>query len=146
MADDDTTKKPEVIHVEKFDKGRSTPDEMHRKLSYGGKRCAGCGSNKPAIRIRVLMTAADLMKENAELAGVIMAMNRENPGRLPTIETKYGGMVLVSDCVFCDICKTGAERAAAHPPRYAKDKVIVEIDRMGLSATHRPVVQSRGIG
>lgn len=137
MSDD--AKKPEVIHVKKFDGGNRTPDEVHRQLAFGKKRCVGCGSDKPAVRFRTLCPADELMKRNPDVAATIMALNREGP-QLPTIDTKYGPMVLVADVVACDNCKGEAERAAAKGPSW----LIVEIDRMGLASTHKTVVQSAG--
>ena len=139
-----TTKKPEIIHIKKFDGGRSTPDEVHRKLSYGNRKCTGCQSTKPAVRIRVLMTAADLTKLNPDMAAHIMAANPPS-FTLPTVATTYGPACVISDNVFCDICKTQAEKDAAHPPRGFENKILVEIDRMGLANSHRPVVQSKGV-
>lgn len=141
MSDDSTPKKPAVVHVKTFDGGRRTPDEMHRQLAFGPyKKCTGCGSAKPAIRLKTLCPADELMKRNPNLAATIMAMNKEGP-YLPTIATTYGPMVLVADVVACDHCKVEAEKAAAKGPSW----LIVEIDRMGLANTHKPVVQSAGV-
>jgi hypothetical protein len=52
------------------------------------------------------------------------------------VKTKYGDMVLISDVGACDNCKTAAEVEAAKGPSWA----IVEIDRMGLSKTHKTQV------
>ena len=136
----DAPKKPEVVHIKKFDGGRSTPDEVHRKLAFGPKKCVGCGSDKPAVRLKTLCPADELLKRQPNLAATIMAMNKEGP-YLPTIPTTYGPMVLIADIVACDYCKGEAERAAAKGPSW----LIVEIDRMGLSSMHKTVVQSAGV-
>lgn len=131
-------KKPPVVHIKKFDKGRSTPDEMHRRyaLGIGKKVCKTCGNPKLAIRIRVLVQLAELVKRNPDFVAGIMASN-PNGVEVPTIRTKYGPMVRVTDEAFCDNCKVGAERAAAKGPSWA----IVEIDRQGLGKSFKTVVQ-----
>lgn len=134
MSDEETKKKPEVVHIKKFDGGRSTPDEMHRKFAFGPRRCHSCGG-PPAIRIKVLMEAKEMLARSPDVAATIIALNKEGPF-LPTVATKYGPMVLVSDICACDLCKTEAEKAAAKGPSWC----IVEIDRMGLASTHKPVV------
>lgn len=128
-------KKSPVVHIKKFDGGRRTPDEMHRQYTYRGKRCRTCNSDKPAIRIRVLVELQELTKRNPEFVAMIMTSN-PNGVAVPTIKTKYGAMVKVTDEVFCDNCKVGAERAAAKGPSWA----LVEIDR-GLKDNFKPVVQ-----
>lgn len=137
MSDD--AKKPQVVHIKKFDGGRSTPDEMHRKYALGGgkKRCATCGNPKVAIRIRVLVELAELTKRNPDFVAGIMATNPDGSMTVPSVRTKYGQMVRVNDAVFCDNCKVGAEKAAAKGPSWA----IVEIDRQGLGKSFKPVVQ-----
>jgi hypothetical protein len=130
-----------AVHVHKFDKGVRTPDEVHRQLAFGPKaRCVGCGSDKPAIRIKTLCPADELMRRRPDLVATLIALNKEGP-YLPTIPTTYGPMVVVANTYACDTCKSAAERAAAHGPSW----LIVEIDRMGLASSHKLVVQSAGV-
>jgi len=129
------SKRGKVVHVKKFDGGRRTPDEVHRELAYGPKRCVIC-KGKPAIRIRVLMQLSELMARSPEYVNGIIATNPDGPF-VPTIATTYGPMVKVSDCCFCDLCKVAGEKEAAKGPSWA----IVEIDRMGLGRTFKPMIQ-----
>lgn len=129
--------KSEVLHIKKFDGGRSTPDEFHRQhgFSRASARCTVCGAPS-AIRIRVLAQLSELTKRQPELVGAIAASNPNGP-YVPTIKTTHGDMVLISDVGACDNCKVSAERTAAKHPSW----VIIEIDRMGLASTHKTQVQ-----
>lgn len=112
----------EVRHLTRFMEGRMTPEEAHR--AYGiRKSCYVCG--KPAaIRIRVLVQLEEITKRNPEFVAHVAATNPEGP-YIPTVPTRYGPMVKMSDVGACDNCKVEAERAAARGPSWA----IVEIDR-----------------
>ena len=117
-----------TIHVKKFQGGRETPDEMHRRLGIR-KICAIC--KKPAaIRIKVYVPLKELMNRNMSAVQALMLTNPLGPlAPLPTIPMKFNGtvqqMLKVSDNGFCDLCKSQAEREAAHGPSWA----FVEIDR-----------------
>jgi len=109
-------------HLTKFMQGRMTPDEAHR--AYGiRKKCNSCG-RPAAIRIKVLVALDELTKRQPEFVAHIAATNPDGP-YVPTVPTKYGPMVKISDIGACDNCKRDAERAAAKGPSW----VIVEIDR-----------------
>jgi hypothetical protein len=119
-----------VLHMKKFMGGRMTPEEVHRALGFR-KSCAIC-RGPPAIRIRVFAPLKEVMARTPEFLGEIMAANPAGPtAPLPTMPSKYGLLLKLSDQAFCDTCKVGAERAAAHPPKRwpFKDCQIVEIDR-----------------
>jgi len=119
-----------IRHVKKFMDGKMTPDEAHR--AYGiRKDCYVCGQ-PAAIRIKVLYPYDDFMRDCHELAVAIMMSNPDGE-YVPTISTTEGRMVKISDVGACDMCRVEAERAAANGPSWA----VVEIDRKGLSSSHR---------
>ena len=99
-----------------------SPEQLHRAFALR-KPCHICGG-PPAIRIRVLAPVTELMAKSPDVMLAIAANNPEHPGGIPTIPTKYGPMVMVSDLTACDRCKVEAERASAKHPSW----VIVEID------------------
>ena len=117
-----------VIHVKKFMDGRMSPQELHRALGIR-KKCEQCGA-PAAVRIRVLVELAELVKRQPEFVAQIMATNQNGP-YVPTIDTKYGKMVKISDVGACENCRKSAEIAAARGPSWC----IVEIDR-GPSPTN----------
>lgn len=127
--------KKQVLHMKKFDGGRRTPDEVHREYALGNKRCVIC-KGPPAIRIRVLVQLSELQIRSPDYVIAIAASNPDGP-YVPTIPTKYGPMVKISDVCFCDLCKVDGEKEAAKGPSWA----IVEIDRQGLGKNFNPVVQ-----
>jgi hypothetical protein len=112
-----------VIHVRKFgaSSGGLTPQEMHAKYAWPGKKCLGCGG-PPAIRIRVLSPVREMAHDVLML---IAASNPASPGTLPVIPTKFGPFLKTSDTFACAACAPAAERSAAHLPSW----VIVEIER-----------------
>jgi hypothetical protein len=117
-----TPSQQKPVHLDKFMKGQMTPSEVHKK--YGvRKSCQSCGA-PASIRIRVLVTLAELTQRQPEFVANIAASNPDGP-YVPTVPTKFGPMVLISDVGACDNCKGEAERAAAHHPSWA----IVEINR-----------------
>ncbi len=124
-----------VLHIKKFDGGRSTPDEFHRKNGMSRRKCATCSSSKLAIRIKVLVPHDELVRRNPDFVAMIITANPDGPF-VPTIDTKYGKMVRVSDVSFCDHCRVGAEREAARGPSWA----LVEIEKEGLSSQYKTVV------
>ena len=117
-------KKPgEKIHMDQFMGGAATPQEVHRELGIN-KPCAGCG--RPAgIRIKVLAEYAELVKRNPDFVALLMVASPDGT-TVPTVATKYGPMVLISDIGACELCRKTAEVAAA---RGAPSWCIVEIDR-----------------
>lgn len=117
----DAQKKPEVRHVKKFMGGRMTPDEVHRALGLR-VRCL-CGQ-PAAIRIKVLAPLQEVQDRNPQFVAMVAASNPDGPF-VPTIPSKYGNLVKLSDVGACDNCKTEAERVAAKHPSWC----IVEIDR-----------------
>lgn len=137
---DKPSEKPQILHINKFDGGNRTPDEYHREHGFSrtSRKCAVCGAPS-AIRIRVLIALDELTRRQPEYVAQIAASNPNGP-YVPTVKTKYGDMVLISDVGACDNCKTAAEVEAAKGPSWA----IVEIDRMGLAATHKTQVGVKG--
>lgn len=106
------------------------PSDLHRAIGIR-KKCVGCG-RPAAIRIRVLVEYDELVKRQPNLVAGIAASNPDGPF-VPTVPTKHGPMVKLTDVGACDLCRKTAEITAA---RDAPDWAIVEIDRRGLSSEH----------
>ena len=124
-------KKPvEKIHMDRFMGGAATPQEVHRALGIN-KACAGCG-NPAAIRIKVLAEYVELVQRNPDFIALLMVASPDG-ATVPTIATKHGPMVLISDIGACELCRKTAEVAAA---RGAPSWCIVEIDRGLRDAVH----------
>ncbi len=121
-------------HIKRFMDGRATPDEAHRAIGIR-KKCEQCGA-PAAVRIKVLVELQELTRRQPEFVAQIMVTNPNGPF-VPTVETKHGHMVKVSDIGACDLCRVDAERAAARGPSWC----IVEIDRRGLSSEFPTLVQ-----
>jgi len=113
-----------TIHRKKFADGRESPQEMHQRVAWHGKRCLGCGG-PPAIQIRVLAPIAELTRLAPGVMAAIAASNSDHPGAVPSVPTKYGAMMVTSETCYCRLCASAAERAAARGPSWT----IVEIDR-----------------
>lgn len=113
--------KPETRHIRKLAGGSMTPQEMHRAIGLR-KRCVGCGQ-PAAVRIKVLVQLSELVKRQPEFVAQIMATNPEGPV-MPTVPTKFGPMVKVSDVGACELCRKTAMVTAARAPSWA----LVEID------------------
>jgi len=124
-----------IIHVKKFAGGRETPQEMHARVAWAGRRCAAC-KGPPAIRIKVFAPVAELVQRSPQLMGVLAA---RAGGNLPVVPTTAGNMLKTSDLCFCALCAPTAERVAAKGPSWA----IVEIDR-GPDPTNRVATGYRG--
>lgn len=124
-------KKPaEKIHMDRFMDGAATPQEVHRTLGIN-KACVGCG--RPAgIRIKVLAEYGELVQRNPDFVALLMVASPDG-ATVPTVATKYGPMVLISDIGACELCRKTAEVAAA---RGAPSWCIVEIDRGPREAVH----------
>lgn len=127
--------KGKAVHVRRFMGGTMTPQEVHTQAL--NMRCEQCGA-PAAERIRVLVQLKELVARNPEYVAQIMATNPDGPS-VPTVPTKYGPMVKVSDVGACRNCAAAAEKAAARGPSWA----IVEITR-GPDPTNRVVVQVPG--
>lgn len=130
-----TDNKPaETIHIKKFQDGRETPTDMHRRLGVAMK-CIGCGQ-AAAIVIRTFVTIEDLYAKQPELAGLIMARNPDGP-YVPTTKMKFGNMVRIAQAGACTRCAPDAERAAAKAPdwclvevsRGPKEKIVVSVPK-----------------
>jgi hypothetical protein len=107
-------------HIRKFVSGEMTARETH--IAALNKPCEQCG--RPAsVRLRVLVLLDELVQRNPELVAQIMVSNPDGSCTVPTIPTKYGPMVKVSDIGACDSCRSAAEIAAAKCPSWC----LVEI-------------------
>ena len=111
-------RKPE--HIQKFLRGEMTPRETH--IAALNKACEQCGA-LAAVRLRVLVLLDELVQRSPEFVAQIMVANPDGSCTVPTIPTKYGPMVKVSDIGACDSCRSAAERAAARCPSWC----LVEI-------------------
>ena len=127
------------LHVKTFEGNHGlTPAEMIRKLDLK-KPCDLCG-DPPVMRVRVLAELAEMEKREPDM---IAKIKLTNPHGLyvPTIDTKYGKMMLLHDMRVCEGCRVGAKRQAAKYPSW----MIVEFDEAGRDANHGLVIQSAGI-
>jgi len=112
--------RPSSEHIRKFIKGEMTPREMH--IAAMNKPCEQCG-HPASVRLRVLVLLDELVQRNPEFVAQIMVSNPDGTCTVPTIPTKYGPMVKVSDIGACDSCRRSAEQAAAKCPSWC----LVEI-------------------
>lgn len=109
--------------IQDFLSGKLSAQETHRAAAFHAHPCI-CG--RPAVvRIKVLVQLAELTKRQPEMIAQICATNPDGSWTVPTVPTKYGPMVKVSDIGACENCRADAEKAAARGPSWA----IVEIDR-----------------
>jgi len=103
----------EVLHRTQFAGGRETPEEMHRRVAWGGAKCL-CGG--PAVvRIRMFGEAKYLAQNKPEF---IMDLAAKNQGRVPMVKFTYGDFVRISDVYACSNCKATALKSAAHHPSW----------------------------
>lgn len=129
--------------IQKFLAGDLTAQETHRAAAFHAHPCL-CG--RPAVvRIKVLVQLDELIKRQPEMVAQICASNSDGSWTVPTIPTKYGQMVKVSDIGACEVCRADAEKAAARGPSWA----VVEIDRgpnpnEAVSATVPDQIKPRG--
>ncbi len=126
------------VHMKKFGQATGeTPQEMHARLAWRGRRCQ-CGG-APAILIRVMAPFKELYLRSPEVIEAMAMSDPDHPGALPIIPTTYGPMIKTSEVVACVRCAPAAERAAAQGPSWA----LVEIDR-GPDPKNRVVSGYRG--
>jgi hypothetical protein len=112
------------LHMRRFGQQTGeTPQEMHARLAWRGRRCR-CGG-PPAILIRVLAPFKELYRIAPDAVRAMAHSDPARPGQLPIIRTIHGPMIKTSEIVACANCAQAAERAAAHGPSW----VICEIDR-----------------
>jgi len=122
--------------LEMFKRGDATPQEVHRKLAFGGKGCDVC-SAPAAIRVRMFLPLADVLAKSPEWA---MKEAAKNEGKLPLVDFKHGKHVRVSQAYACERCRATLEREAAKAPSYC----VVEIDE-GPEPTAPVSVPSAGM-
>lgn len=125
MTRHDSKRKGPVVHIRKFDDGRRTPQEYHAQFAFKpGTKCVTCGG-PPMARIRVFASVDELKARAPQFLLAIASASPFGAGQLPTVPTKYGPMVKVSETVFCKSCTPQAERHAARGPSW----MLVEINR-----------------
>jgi len=96
-----------------------TAEQLHYELA--SKPCTVC--RKPGkIRIRTLAQLAEVIKQAPEI--VAAAAAGCEGGMVPTIPTKYGPMVCLTEVWACERCQKDAEKASAKHPSW----VIVEVN------------------
>jgi hypothetical protein len=98
------------IHLTKFANGRETPQEMHRRLAWGGKRCDAC-KGPPVVRCITYAPFVDLSQRSPELLASLAA---KNDGRIPMVEFTHGKYVKVGQAFACAACHKNLQRTAAH--------------------------------
>jgi hypothetical protein len=133
----DETKKPEVLHVRKFDHangGKRTPAEVHRQLGLGGRSCSFCG-DPAAIRGMLYADAEEYARRDP--TGYFALM--QQCGGDPAFDSKWGKIVRVQDMYGCDRCKTSVKQYLAKKP----DWMFADFDEMGLDSSHPTQVQVR---
>jgi hypothetical protein len=109
-------------HIRKFVRGEMTARETH--IAALNKPCEQCG--RPAsVRLRVLVLLDEMVQRNPEFVAQIMVSNPDGACLVPTIPTKYGPMVKVSDIGACDSCRHAAESAAAKCPSWCLVEISV---------------------
>lgn len=123
-----------IIHVRKFDGGRRTPAEVHRKVALAHK-CSTCGE-PAALKVHFLAPLDEFKRR--EPAALALAVRQH--GGDPSFETAYGRMVRIETLYACDLCKASAKRYAARKP----DWILCEFDEMGLSSSHPTQVAVSG--
>lgn len=105
---------------------RANLDRTYWSVLFKGKRCTGCRSAKPVLRIQTFTAIADLksdvVREAVTLlvkAGTYAAVPMSTSGKpKPGIRT--------GEVYACAACALEAERTAARAPSY----VVVTFDRM----------------
>ena len=131
---EDPGKKNGNLDLKLITGGNMTPSELHRAIGIR-KSCMYCGQ-PAAVRIRVLVALDELTRRQPEYVAQIMATNPDGSWTVPTLPTKYGPMVKVSDVGACSHCRREAEIAAARGPSWA----IVEISA-GPDPTNKVAAQ-----
>ena len=107
--------------VKKFMDGMMSPQEVHRALAWGGRKCDACGG-PAAERIRVFAEYKEVLQRSPEF---VMKLAAEHNGEVPVVDFKSGKFIRVSKAFACANCKGEAERQAAKAPSWC----CVEIDR-----------------
>lgn len=111
------------IHgVKKFMDGEHTPQEIHRALAWGGRKCDACKVGVAAIRVRVFAEYKECLQRSPEF---MLKLAAEHAGEVPVVDFKQGKYVRVSEAFACEHCRSELERQAAKAPSWC----CVEIDR-----------------
>ena len=109
-------------HIKKFMGGRATPREVHAATSVR-RQCLKCPA-RAIMRIRVLADLDELTRRQPVFTALVAA---DAPGgRVPTVDTTYGKMVMLHDVGACAMCRKAVEVQVAHG---AEDWMLVEVDR-----------------
>lgn len=114
-----------IIHRKKFADGRKTPQQVHREMTYAGKRCTSC-KGPPAIRICVFYPVEEIDPAVIRMLR-LTARAKDEPSPFIRFNEHYGNklFLMVSDVYACETCRKAAEVTAAHGPSYA----VVHVDR-----------------
>lgn len=108
--------------VQKFMDGEYTPQEVHRAIAWGGRKCDACKVGVAAIRVRVFAEYKETLQRSPEF---VMNLAAQNNGALPVVDFKQGKYIRVSEAFACEGCKADLEKEAAKAPSWC----CVEIDR-----------------
>lgn len=113
----------ENIHRRRFMGGAETPQEVHRKVVYAGKKCP-CGL-PPASRAITFAPVSELRARDPER---IIWLAQQNGGQVPVVEMNTGTSVQkfirLGEVFACDICKPALAKAMAQLPSW----VLVDWD------------------
>jgi len=108
--------------VRKFMDGQTTPQEVHRALAWGGRKCDACRVSPAAIRVRVFAEYKEVLQRSPEF---VLKLAADHNGEVPVVDFKQGKYIRVSEAFACAGCRTDLEREAAKAPSWC----CVEIDR-----------------
>lgn len=113
----------ENIHRKKFMDGQETPQEMHRKVVYAGRKCP-CGC-PPASRAITFAPLKEIFNREPER---VAWLAQQNGGAVPIVEMNTNGtpekFVRLGETFACDICRPALEKAMAKLPSW----VLVDWD------------------
>lgn len=113
-------RRPEAIHLKRV-LGGKTPAEVHRANTWAGHRCHSCGG-PPAVQIASFMEAREFARRSPAAAAILASFRG---GRLPVFKSRWGKLVKINEVFACDLCRKGAEIAAA---RASRESVYVFVD------------------
>ena len=129
---------PQAVHVHRFDGGRSTPAEYHRRSVFAGASCSfGC-SEPVALKARVLADADEFARREPQ-AYLVLAVKAG--GADPAFDSRYGRLVLTQTMFACDRCKDSLRHYCARLPT---GYMFAEFDEMGLDSSHPVAAQVPG--
>lgn len=119
-------RRTEVVHRRTFENRYGcTPEEYHRQHAFHpSARCAGCRSQKVAVRAITLVPLDELRKRDPAFD---LLATRDPAGMMKLlVPLKHGPHVRVSTAYACQACAPALEREAA---RSTPSWAIVEFNR-----------------